>query len=269
MALDIDILEELGAHRYLTASYLHYRFAACSRSNLGKRLKKLCDDSWIGRKTILEPLTRKSESVYFLERKGVEQLMAASVQFASAAEIDMPRYHNTLQHDAAIPWLHAFLQRDWAKYLPQQIEALTFECRRSQLLSRFQGNGITPDALWTIKLRSASQARTYLLELDNATENLAVIRKKFLAYRQYLDRHHDIFLIVVIQHAEQRLAFLMRIARRIFTSQLGVFGCTLPEISTFGAFSAIWTTPTGMCRHLGKANHQSDFSNRDRFYLPL
>lgn len=269
--LDLQILEELGLKRYLSMSYLTYRFANSSRAHLAKRLKKMLDDDWLGRQAALEPLTQRIEYIYFLEKRGVEQLMAASTQFASSDEIDMPKYLTAITHDTALTWLQAFLLRDKEKYLNDRIAELNWESRRSQLAVAFRSTGIFPDAVLKIRMQQTSPPKKYLIEIDNATENLAALRLKFLAYQKYLGQHHDYVLIVVIQHSEKRLAFLVRLAGKVIAPRHGIYACTLPEISTFGIFSNIWTPAhqLGNSRQYDAKLRPRNFADRDRFYLPL
>jgi hypothetical protein len=267
--LDLQILEELGMKRYLSMTYLAYRFSDNCRCYLAKRLKKMLDDGLIGRQAALEPLTQHIEYIYFLDKQGVENLMASSTKFASVAEIDMPKTFATITHDTALTWLQTFLMRDKEKYLNESIAEMNWESRRSQVALLFPEAGIVPDAIFRIKMRQATQTKTYLIEVDNSTETLNTLRQKFICYREYLAHHHDYILIVAIQHSEKRLEFLVRLAGKVITARHAVFACTLPEISTFGIFSNIWTSPATMSSHKNSVLHHRNFSDRDRFYLPL
>lgn len=272
-SLDLQILEKIAILKYVSTNYFKSLFHLGSRSNLAKRLKKMLDAKWIGRQLALEPLTQKLEFVYFLQKYGVENIMAFSLKFGSVDEIEVPQGHSTITHDLATAWVKGLVERDTEKYLQNGwIQEYEFESRKAKIFSFFQKANLFPDAF--LKIKKTRNTKTFLIEMDNATENKKVIWKKFLAYRGYLRRDKSaILLFVVIPHSEKRLTFLAQIASQASLANESVYFCTFPEIYAFGIFSNIWTTQKGLflsCRKGEKvAWRYKNISERDRFHLPL
>jgi len=273
---DLQILEWLGLKRCGSLTYLRCIFPDASRSNLSKRLKKMTDDGFLGRKEILEPITQRMEFAYFLAKSGALELANRSLKFASIEEIDMPRNYSILRHDLAVNWFSAFLDRDKKKYLEAGwLEKLEFESRRSKIFSGFQNQNLLPDAVLSVLLCKRLDFKKFLIEMDNSTENRKAIHHKLQEYQKFLKQNSDTLLVVIVQHSEKRLAFLSEIAFQLRFPENSIFLCTLPELNTFSFFSNIWTVPEWLFRSYRNGNKVipimrcNEISERDRFCLPL
>ena len=272
--LDKSILEELAMKRYASINYLRCCFSEVARSTLSKRVKKMFDDNLIGRQDGLEPLTQKIEFIYYLKNKGVDVLLERSLKFASVDEIDIPRGHSAITHDLAVAWLGRLIERDAEDYLKGGwITRVKYECRRSKIFSIFHNQNFLPDALLSVD-RYKQDSRQFLIEVDNSTEDKKKINRKWRDYQDYLKRHRNCLLIVVIQNSEKRLGLLLQLAGQMISRNECIFACTMPEVRTFSIFSNIWTSPEGLFRFYKNGKNKAvlrceDIGKRDRFHLPL
>ncbi len=266
--LDLQILEHLAQSRYLSTGFLHC-LSLSSPSNLSKRLKKMVSDEWIAKQRALEPLSEKTEYFFFLKKRGVQVLLERSDKFASEEEMEIPKTGFAITHDMTTNWVRYFLQLEFEKYRGVLLEDVSFELRRSKIAGIFRNVGIHPDAVLKVQKRN-NKAKTFLLEVDNSTENKEAIRSKFVAYNKYLQQSANQILLILSKHSEERLAFLLRWGYETLEKDR-IFACTLAEISAFGFFSNIWTEPLGLWAGDRKNARMkfTEINDRDRVFLEV
>lgn len=265
---DLQVLEALATHRFLSGHQIHRLFFRCGGSMVRRRLRALYDHDFIDRVAIVGQPTRGFPPfLYVLGKSGVAALtehgVACSAEAIGSAKAAQVR-HRYLVNETYVTLIEAVRDTPNSIHSWQPEEAL--------LLRRDEGRGnaeqvtdprlgrpspFMPDAFFELQV-GTGESYAFFLEIDLATHAQRVWRHRARLYAVYADPQRGLFrqrfgretfrLLIVTtpdyRGRSRRDNILASIRRELGPTDM-FLATTIPELQPDRVLGPIWRRADG------------------------